>query len=56
MRVILFFDLPAVEKEDVSNYNKFIKNIKKIGFYMLQYSVYTKFLINESEYQRLSKK
>ena len=55
MRVIILFDLPFIEKEDVLNYNKFIKNIKKVGFYMLQYSVYTKSIVNNSEYQRIQK-
>lgn len=56
MRIIILFDLPSVEKEDISNNQKFVKKLKKIGFYMLQYSVYTKVLINYSEYDRIVKK
>lgn len=56
MRALVLFDLPCVEKEDISSYNKFLKNLKKLGFYMLQYSVYTKFMINESEFERIHKK
>lgn len=48
MRIILFFDLPAVTKTDVREYNHFLKNIKKKGFMMLQESVYTKLCINET--------
>ena len=42
MRILLMFDLPSVEKEDISINQKFVKELKKIGFYMLQYSVYTR--------------
>ena len=56
MRIILLFELPIVEKEDISYNQKFIKNLKKFGMYMLQYSVYTKALQNQSEFDRLLKK
>lgn len=56
MRIILLFDLPSVEKEAISNNQKFVKNLKKFGLYMLQYSVYTKSLQNQSEFDRLIKK
>lgn len=56
MRIILIFDLPSVEKEDISYNQKFVKNLKKLGLYMIQYSVYTKSLQNHSEYDRLLKK
>jgi CRISPR-associated endoribonuclease cas2 len=56
MRAIILFDLPSVEKQDIANNQKFIKKLKKIGFYMLQFSVYTKVLINQSEYDRIIKK
>jgi len=56
MRAVVLFDLPSVEKKDISNNQKFIKKLKKIGFYMLQFSVYTKVLINQSEYDRIIKK
>ena len=56
MRAIILFDLPSVEKQDIANNQNFIKKLKKIGFYMLQFSVYTKVLINQSEYDRIIKK
>ena len=56
MRAIILFDLPSVEKQDMANNQRFIKKLKKIGFYMLQFSVYTKVLINQSEYDRIIKK
>ena len=40
MRVILIYDLPMVDDNDRKIYNKFHKNLKKLGYYMLQYSVY----------------
>ena len=42
MRSILFFDLPVEKVSQQREYRKFIKNIKKLGFYMLQKSVYVK--------------
>ena len=42
MRAILFFDLPVEKVSQRSAYRSFLKNIKKIGFYMLQKSVYVK--------------
>lgn len=48
MRILLFFDLPAVTKTDHREYTKFMKNIEKKGFFMLQESVYTKLALNQS--------
>lgn len=48
MRTILFFDLPAVTKKDHREYTRFVKQLGKHGFAMLQESVYTKLSINES--------
>lgn len=46
MRTILFFDLPSVTNKDKKIYRKFVKDIKKMGFYMIQESVYVKLSIN----------
>ncbi len=40
MRLILFFDLPVVKVSQRRAYANFVKDIKKLGFYMLQESVY----------------
>ena len=48
MRIILFFDLPSVTNSDLREYRKFLKSIKKIGFVILQESVYTKLALNPS--------
>ena len=46
MRLLLFFDLPVEKKEQRREYSKFVKNIKRFGFYMLQESVYVKLCID----------
>lgn len=46
MRTILFFDLPSVTSKEKRNYRVFVKNIKKMGFYMIQESVYVKMCID----------
>lgn len=56
MRLLLFYDLPSVEKEDVTINNRFLKNIRKLGFTMLQYSVYSKSLTNQSDLEKVIKK
>lgn len=40
MRIIILFDLPSVEKEDISINQKFTKKLKKLGFicYNFQYT------------------
>lgn len=48
MRIMLFFDLPAVTKKDHREYTHFVKLLKKSGFIMLQESVYTKLALNPS--------
>ena len=46
MRSLLFFDLPTITDKDKKAYRKFVKEIKKIGFYMIQESVYVKLSID----------
>ena len=42
MRLMLFFDLPVEKSKQRSEYRRFVKKIKSVGFYMLQESVYVK--------------
>ncbi len=42
MRLVLFFDLPVVKAKQRSDAQKFVRELKKLGFYMLQESVYVK--------------
>lgn len=46
MRSLLFFDLPTLTDKDRRMYRKFVKELKKLGFYMLQESVYVKMSID----------
>ena len=46
MRLILFFDLPVVSKEDRRIYATFRKYLIKNGYIMMQYSVYCKIFAN----------
>lgn len=46
MRLILFFDLPVVTKEDRRTYAKFRKYLIQNGYMMMQYSVYCKLFAN----------
>ncbi|CAM2833342.1 CRISPR-associated endonuclease Cas2 [Helicobacter valdiviensis] len=40
MRVLLMFDMPTVTKQEQKYANKFRKNLIKLGYFMLQFSVY----------------
>lgn len=46
MRLILFFDLPMITKEERRIYTTFRKYLLSNGFMMLQYSVYAKIFPN----------
>lgn len=46
MRMILLFDLPVKTKNERRIYSKFRKALVKKGFFMIQYSIYTKILAN----------
>lgn len=56
MRIILFFDLPTITYEDLRNYRHFTKNIKKLGFYMIQESVYVRLSIDPQSMDSIVKK
>jgi len=42
MRILVLFDLPRIEKEEMKIANKFLRELRKLGFYKYQYSVYTR--------------
>ena len=48
MRMVLFFDLPTLTDKDRREYRKFRKLLIKNGFVMVQESVYTKMLLNQT--------
>lgn len=47
MRILLFFDLPMLTKEEVRRYTHFHKFLLSNGYIMMQYSVYSKILQNK---------
>ena len=48
MRIIVFFDLPMLTDKDKRQYRKFRKDLIKNGFVMMQESVYTRMVLNQS--------
>ena len=56
MRLLLIYDLPVIEDEDRKIYHKFHNNIIRYGFYMMQYSVYSKVIQNDTLTKQYSKK
>lgn len=56
MRILLFFDLPCVEKKDLKSYRDFRKLLISNGFLMLQEFVYTKLLLNKTNVDLIIKK
>lgn len=54
MRLIVMFDLPIETAADRRNYARFRKFLIKNGYYMMQYSIYSKIILNQSvlKYQK----
>ena len=48
MRLVLIYDLPVKEADERKIYNRFHRDITRFGFYMLQYSVYSKVIQNDT--------
>ncbi len=55
MRVIVFFDLPSVTSQEKRMYTRFRKHLIKMGFIMLQQSVYAKLALNMTAAEVLMK-
>lgn len=56
MRLLLLYDLPMIDEEDRKIYEKFHREIISLGYHMLQYSVYTKAIQNEDNYNQTKEK
>jgi|SRR5690625_4704494 len=58
MRLIVMFDLPTETSADRRNYRKFRKFLIKNGYNMMQYSIYSKIILNRSvlNYHRVNLK
>jgi CRISPR-associated protein Cas2 len=48
MRLMVMFDLPVITIQDRREYRKFRKYLTKNGFLMMQESIYTKLVPNDS--------
>lgn len=48
MRIIVFFDLPTLTDTDRTEYRKFRKFLIRNGFIMMQESVYTRMVLNQT--------
>ncbi len=46
MKIIVFYDLPTITKQDRINFSKFRVNLEKLGFVMMQESIYIKHAYN----------
>lgn len=56
MRIILFFDLPTITSSEQKAYRTFVKEIKKLGFYMIQESVYVKMSLDMQKAESIVEK
>ncbi|MDR3215146.1 MAG: CRISPR-associated endonuclease Cas2 [Bacilli bacterium] len=56
MRLLVMFDLPMVTVEEKSEANKFRRILKNEGFIMVQYSVYSRYCRNDTEFKKYIKK
>ncbi len=56
MRAIIFFDLPTQTEKNKKDYNRFLKFLKNQGFIMMQYSIYSKVIINTSAMNKYRRK
>ncbi len=48
MRIIVFFDLPVSSSAELREYNRFRKFLVRSGFVMVQESVYSKIVLNNT--------
>ncbi|MEI6286770.1 MAG: CRISPR-associated endonuclease Cas2 [Bacillota bacterium] len=52
MRIMVFFDLPVVEREDRKRYTKFRKFLLNDGYDMVQFSVYCRLVNGEDAIEK----
>lgn len=56
MKIFIFFDLPTDTAEDRKNYSTFRKKLMKLGYSMIQFSVYSKLINVQTKKDREEKK
>lgn len=49
MRLLVMFDLPVASKTDRSNYTKFHGWLIRNGYFMIQFSIYSKVTLNHDD-------
>ncbi len=52
MRIILMFDLPMTDDKTKKEYTKFKNHLTKLGYSMMQYSVYVRTILDKSKYDQ----
>lgn len=53
MRVLVLYDLSFESPKRVREYELFRKKLKRMGFIMLQYSIYSKVILNQAGYNKV---
>ncbi|MCP9306804.1 CRISPR-associated endonuclease Cas2 [Mesomycoplasma ovipneumoniae] len=56
MRILLMYDIYYINEDDNKLYNKFIKELYKLGYVRLQYSIYSKIIPTHLQYNSEKKK
>ncbi|WP_305848731.1 CRISPR-associated endonuclease Cas2 [Mycoplasma sp. Mirounga ES2805-ORL] len=56
MRIIIMYDVCMDNKKDIQNYQIFKNNLTKLGYYMIQYSIYGKCVSSHTVYEYEKKK
>lgn len=56
MRIIVMFDLPTNTKEERQNATRFRSNLQKLGFLMIQYSVYVRIVRGNEKQKSIANK
>lgn len=56
MRILVMFDLPTTNAEDRREYTHFRKGLIKLGFDMIQYSVYSRITRNYDDARKYTNK
>ncbi|MDW2931343.1 CRISPR-associated endonuclease Cas2 [Mesomycoplasma ovipneumoniae] len=56
MRILLMYDIYSENEQQNPEYNKFVKNLLKLGYVRIQYSIYAKIIPVHTIYQSERKK
>ncbi|WPB54178.1 CRISPR-associated endonuclease Cas2 [Metamycoplasma equirhinis] len=56
MRIIIMYDISTSDDDMIKEYNKFRHELLKLGYFMIQYSIYVKCLTAHTQYSYEKKK